>query len=78
MHSAYDSSLAPPTPAASSFDTSTSSISSPTALSNVEVSSPPSPRLTKPTLRNMVFSTVIGSGVALTRGAPRRLASGRL
>ncbi|KAF4762070.1 hypothetical protein HAV15_006262 [Penicillium sp. str.  len=42
MHFAYDSSLAPPTPAASSsFDTSTSSISSPTALSNVEVSSPP-------------------------------------
>ncbi|KAJ9490654.1 hypothetical protein VN97_g2613 [Penicillium thymicola] len=41
MHFVYDSPLAPPTPAASSFDTSTSSISSPTALSNVEVSSPP-------------------------------------
>ncbi|KOS36333.1 hypothetical protein ACN38_g12935, partial [Penicillium nordicum] len=52
--------------------------SSPTVLPSLTSKSPrpPSPRLTKPTLRNMVFSTVMGSGVALSRGAPRRLASG--
>ncbi|KAJ6124953.1 hypothetical protein N7471_012270 [Penicillium samsonianum] len=35
---AYNSSVTPPSPAAASLDTSTSSISPPTALSNVEVS----------------------------------------